>query len=75
MRPLLLALFLVIFASLCISAKDSHSYEDYIHPRFSYSIVKRKCVRFYYGGCNAGPNNFKTKKQCMRACERFRYKS
>ncbi|KIH54975.1 Kunitz/Bovine pancreatic trypsin inhibitor domain protein [Ancylostoma duodenale] len=93
MRPLLLALFLVIFFSLCIYAKDSYDYKYQINKRclgrrysgprrckarierFSYSTSKGKCVRFFYSGCSAGPNNFKTKKACVKACERFGYKS
>uniref|UniRef100_A0ABM5G4L6 Actinia tenebrosa protease inhibitors-like n=1 Tax=Pogona vitticeps TaxID=103695 RepID=A0ABM5G4L6_9SAUR len=36
--------------------------------RFYYSPSQKKCLQFYYGGCEGNSNNFKTKKECEDAC-------
>ncbi|EPB79156.1 Kunitz/Bovine pancreatic trypsin inhibitor domain protein [Ancylostoma ceylanicum] len=36
--------------------------------RFAYDPSEGKCVRFEYGGCQGNENNFKTQRECVRAC-------
>ncbi|KIH67358.1 Kunitz/Bovine pancreatic trypsin inhibitor domain protein [Ancylostoma duodenale] len=36
--------------------------------RFAYDPSEGNCVRFEYGGCQGNQNNFKTRRECVRAC-------
>ncbi|RCN24798.1 Kunitz/Bovine pancreatic trypsin inhibitor domain protein, partial [Ancylostoma caninum] len=37
--------------------------------RFAYDNTKKKCVKFYYGGCKGNQNNFKSMEDCTWTCE------
>lgn len=37
-------------------------------PRWYYSLVKRKCKEFLYGGCDGNANNFQTEAACKSFC-------
>ncbi|EPB68127.1 Kunitz/Bovine pancreatic trypsin inhibitor domain protein [Ancylostoma ceylanicum] len=37
--------------------------------RYYYNTTTSRCMRFYYDGCSAGPNNFEKKKTCKKVCE------
>ena len=36
--------------------------------RFYYSPSQKKCLHFFYGGCQGNNNNFKSKKECEDTC-------
>ncbi|GFO35486.1 papilin [Plakobranchus ocellatus] len=36
--------------------------------RYSYSSQQRRCVRFYYGGCQGNENNFESLFECQQEC-------
>ncbi|KIH48635.1 Kunitz/Bovine pancreatic trypsin inhibitor domain protein [Ancylostoma duodenale] len=37
--------------------------------RFAYDNNKKKCVKFYYGGCKGNKNNFESMEDCTWTCE------
>ncbi|XP_012935849.1 carboxypeptidase inhibitor SmCI [Aplysia californica] len=37
-------------------------------PRFYYSSVTKRCLRFTYGGCRGNANSFRTEIDCRRKC-------
>nr|QIQ54707.1 capsule gland specific secretory protein [Reishia bronni] len=39
-------------------------------PRYYYDSNKKKCLLFFYGGCEGNDNNFKTPKDCQKTCPR-----
>ncbi|XP_061486730.1 WAP four-disulfide core domain protein 3-like [Rhineura floridana] len=39
-----------------------------IMTRYFYNPSQKKCFQFNYGGCWGNSNNFKTKKECEKAC-------
>uniref|UniRef100_A0A8D2L084 BPTI/Kunitz inhibitor domain-containing protein n=1 Tax=Varanus komodoensis TaxID=61221 RepID=A0A8D2L084_VARKO len=38
--------------------------------RFYYSPAEKACLPFFYGGCEGNSNNFRTRRECERACGR-----
>ncbi|XP_055956010.1 actinia tenebrosa protease inhibitors [Patella vulgata] len=37
-------------------------------PRFYYDPSKKKCLKFFYGGCEGNENNFKELQDCEEEC-------
>nr|ACY68700.1 Kunitz-type serine protease inhibitor isoform 4 [Parasuta nigriceps] len=35
---------------------------------FYYNAKQRKCLEFFYGGCEGNANNFKTIEECQQTC-------
>jgi hypothetical protein len=38
--------------------------------RLFYNVQAKQCKEFMYGGCFPNGNNFKTKNECLEACEK-----
>ena len=43
-------------------------------PRWYYNFASGKCFKFFFGGCEAQKNNFKTEDECMRKCKGYKPK-
>ena len=41
--------------------------------RYYYNKVTGRCERFYWGGCEANENNFRTRSQCAERCKETRH--
>lgn len=39
-------------------------------PRFYYKADTNECVDFFYGGCGASSNIFKTRDDCEKLCKK-----
>ena len=37
-------------------------------PRYYFNQKTRLCSVFYYGGCDANENNFRTERECLNKC-------
>ncbi|XP_078061235.1 amyloid beta precursor like protein 2 isoform X1 [Mustelus asterias] len=40
-------------------------------PRWYFNNIRKKCVRFVYGGCGGNRNNFESEEYCMAVCNRI----
>ncbi|KAG4069469.1 hypothetical protein HA402_001768 [Bradysia odoriphaga] len=49
-----------ILQSLCRARK----------PRFYYKAETNECLDFFYGGCGANGNIFKTREDCEKLCKK-----
>nr|XP_015922257.1 kappaPI-actitoxin-Avd3c-like isoform X2 [Parasteatoda tepidariorum] len=53
----------------CTLPTDSGPCKAYF-IRYGFNCCSQKCEKFIYGGCLGNKNNFSTKDECEKACEK-----